>query len=83
MLFSITGLGATAPGGYPSMMYAPFPTVTNADQAGQFVAERIAAGSDYLKIISGTGVCGPRWTPEPSRRWSLPGAAAACSPSLT
>jgi hypothetical protein len=37
------------------MMYAPFPTLTAADQAGQFVAERIAAGSDYLKIISGTG----------------------------
>jgi imidazolonepropionase-like amidohydrolase len=37
------------------MMYAPFPTLTAADQAGQFVAERIAEGSDYLKIISGTG----------------------------
>jgi imidazolonepropionase-like amidohydrolase len=37
------------------MMYAPFPTLTAADQAGQFVADRIAAGSDYLKIISGTG----------------------------
>jgi len=50
-----SGVGATAPGGHPSMMYAPFPTLTAADQAGQFVAERIAAGSDYLKIISGTG----------------------------
>jgi imidazolonepropionase-like amidohydrolase len=49
------GIGATAPGGHPSVMYAPFPTLTAADQAGQFVAERIAAGSDYLKIISGTG----------------------------
>jgi hypothetical protein len=50
-----SGVGATAPGGHPSMMYAPFPTLTAADQAGQFVAERIAEGSDYLKIISGTG----------------------------
>ena len=24
------------------MMYAPFPTLTAADQAGQFVAERLA-----------------------------------------
>jgi hypothetical protein len=50
-----SGVGATAPGGHPSMMYAPFPTLTAADQAEQFVAERIAEGSDYLKIISGTG----------------------------
>jgi imidazolonepropionase-like amidohydrolase len=50
-----SGVGATAPGGHPSAMYAPFPTLTAADQAGQFVADRIAEGSDYLKIISGTG----------------------------
>jgi imidazolonepropionase-like amidohydrolase len=48
-----SGVGATAPGGHPSAMYAPFPTLTAADQAEQFVAERITAGSDYLKIISG------------------------------
>jgi imidazolonepropionase-like amidohydrolase len=48
-------IGATAPGGHPSMMYAPFPTLTAAGQARQFVAERISDGSDYLKIISGTG----------------------------
>jgi imidazolonepropionase-like amidohydrolase len=50
-----SGVGATVPGGHPSMMYAPFPTLTAADQAEQFVAERIAEGSDYLKIISGPG----------------------------
>jgi predicted amidohydrolase YtcJ len=77
-----SGVGATAPGGHPSMMYAPFPTLTAADQAGQFVAERIAEGSDYLKIISGTGGYGPRWTPEPSRHWSVPRTAAACSSSV-
>jgi len=37
-----SGVGATAPGGHPSLMYAPFPTLTAADQAEQFVAERIA-----------------------------------------
>lgn len=50
-----SGVGATAPGGHPSMIYAPFPTLTAADQAEQFVAGRIAAGSDYLKIFSGIG----------------------------
>ena len=59
-----SGVGATAPGGHPSMMYAPFPTLTAADQAGQFVAERIAAGSDYLKIISGIGGLWPSLDPE-------------------
>jgi imidazolonepropionase-like amidohydrolase len=50
-----SGIGATAPGGHPSLMYAPFPTLSAADQAEQFVAERIEEGSDYLKIISGVG----------------------------
>lgn len=59
-----SGVGATAPGGHPSMMYAPFPTLTAADQAEQFVAERIAAGSDYLKIISGPGGLWPCLDPE-------------------
>ncbi len=48
------GIGATAPGGHPSMMYAPFPTLTGPEQAEQFVADRVAEGSDYLKIFSGT-----------------------------
>ncbi|ALE07445.1 hypothetical protein AL755_21435 [Arthrobacter sp. ERGS1:01] len=49
------GVGATAPGGHPSAMYAPFPTLAAADQAEQFVADRIAEGSDFLKIFSGIG----------------------------
>jgi predicted amidohydrolase YtcJ len=57
-----SGVGATAPGGHPSMMYAPFPTLTAADQAEQFVAERIAAGSDSL-----SGAASARRTP-----WPLP-----------
>ena len=52
--------------------------VDRRDQAGQFVAED-AAGSDYLKIISGPD----RWTPKPSRHWSLPRTPAAWSSSLT
>jgi predicted amidohydrolase YtcJ len=35
-----SGVGATAPGGHPSMMYAPFPTLTAADQAVAAVRER-------------------------------------------
>ena len=55
------GIGATAPGGHPSMMYAPFPTLTGPEQAGQFVADRVAEGSDYLKIFGPSGTAGP-WT---------------------
>ncbi|WNV85531.1 amidohydrolase family protein [Umezawaea sp. Da 62-37] len=50
-----SGIGATAPGGHPSMMYAPFPTLTTAGEAERFVVERVAEGSDHLKIISGVG----------------------------
>lgn len=42
-----SGVGATVPGGHPSIMYAPFPTLTTADQAERFVAERIAEGSEH------------------------------------
>ena len=62
-----SGIGATAPDGHPSLMYAPFPTLTAADQAEQFVAGRIAAGSDYLKIISGVGGLWPSLGPETIR----------------
>ena len=57
------GIGATAPGGHPSMMYAPFPTLTGPGEAAGFVAARIAEGSDYLKVIYESG------TPE---SWSMP-----------
>jgi imidazolonepropionase-like amidohydrolase len=59
-----SGVGATAPGGHPSLMYAPFPTLTAADQAEQFVSERIAEGSDYLKMISGVGGLWPFLDPD-------------------
>lgn len=49
--FRSAGVGATAPGGHPSMMYGPFPTVTGPADAEGFVADRIADGSDYLKVF--------------------------------
>jgi len=50
-----SGVGATAPGGHPSAMYPAIPTLTAPGQAERFVADRIAEGSDYLKVISGIG----------------------------
>jgi predicted amidohydrolase YtcJ len=40
-----SSIGATAPGGHPSMMYAPFPTVTGPQDAAAFVADRLAEGA--------------------------------------
>jgi imidazolonepropionase-like amidohydrolase len=57
------GIGATAPGGHPSMMYAPFPTLTGPEQAEQFVADRIAEGSDYVKVFGPSGTGGPGTMP--------------------
>lgn len=57
------GIGATAPGGHPSMMYDPFPTLTGPEQAEQFVADRVAEGSDYLKIFGPSRAAGPRAVP--------------------
>jgi imidazolonepropionase-like amidohydrolase len=57
------GIGATAPGGHPSLMYAPFPTLTGPEQAERFVADRVAEGSDYLKIFGPSGATGPRARP--------------------
>jgi len=46
------GVGASAPGGHPSIMGGPaFPTITSAAQAAAFVDARIAEGSDYIKLI--------------------------------
>ncbi len=50
------GTGATAPGGHPWWLveqgaYPPFPTVRGPQDAETFVAERLAEGSDYLKVI--------------------------------
>lgn len=51
--------GATAPGGHPSMMYAPMPDVAGPDDAAEFVHARIADGADFLKIIADVPDDGP------------------------
>ncbi|KOV90199.1 amidohydrolase family protein [Nocardia sp. NRRL S-836] len=48
-----SGIGATAPGGHPSIMYAPFPAVTGPGDAERFVADRVAEGADHLKVFAG------------------------------
>jgi imidazolonepropionase-like amidohydrolase len=50
------GTGATTPGGYPWSLvergvYPPFPTLSRPEEAAGFVRERVAEGSDYLKVI--------------------------------
>lgn len=49
-LFS-AGTLATAPGGHGTQFGLTIPTLTGPDEAEAFVADRIAAGSDYIKII--------------------------------
>jgi imidazolonepropionase-like amidohydrolase len=51
------GTGATAPGGHPSQFtelgwFPPFPTVSSPAQAEPWVRDRIAEGSDYIKIFA-------------------------------
>lgn len=63
-----SGTLATAPGGHPSQLMAalgdaaafgdavgPFPTVAGAGDAEAFVAQRLADGVDYLKIVIDDG----------------------------
>jgi imidazolonepropionase-like amidohydrolase len=54
-----SSVGATAPGGHPSLMYAPFPTVTGPQDAERFVADRIAEGAAHLKVLYDDGTGGP------------------------
>ncbi|QYN18890.1 amidohydrolase family protein [Amycolatopsis sp. DSM 110486] len=53
-----SGIGATAPGGHPSMMYAPFPYVTGPQDAEAFVAERLAEGAHHVKVFYDDGANG-------------------------
>lgn len=68
------GIGATAPGGHPSMMYDPFPTLTGPEQAERFVADRVADGSDYVKVFGPSGAAGP---------WAKPSLDPATLTALT
>ncbi|WP_245617449.1 amidohydrolase family protein [Amycolatopsis taiwanensis] len=53
-----SSVGATAPGGHPSMMYAPFPYVTGPQDAKAFVADRLAEGAHHLKVLYDDGAGG-------------------------
>jgi imidazolonepropionase-like amidohydrolase len=53
--FRTSSIGATAPGGHPTIAYPPFPYVTGPEDAKQFVADRIAEGADHLKLIYDDG----------------------------
>jgi imidazolonepropionase-like amidohydrolase len=51
------GTGATVPGGHPSQFvelgwFPPFPTLSSAEQADDWVRDRVAEGSDYIKIFA-------------------------------
>jgi len=45
------GILATAPGGHGTQFGVQVPTLTRADQADNWVAARIAEGSDFIKIV--------------------------------
>jgi len=49
--FYFAGAAATAPGGHGTQYGFPTPTLTKVEEAQGFVADRIAAGASYLKII--------------------------------
>ncbi|WP_299053535.1 amidohydrolase family protein [uncultured Nocardioides sp.] len=46
-----SGVGATAPGGHPTLAYGPFPTVAGPADADAFVAARVAEGAHHLKVL--------------------------------
>lgn len=54
-----SGVGATAPGGHPSMMYAPFPYVTGPGDAEGFVDDRLGEGAAFLKVLYDAEGVGP------------------------
>lgn len=53
--FVTSSIGATAPGGHPTMAYSPFPYVTGPGDAEPFVAGRVAEGATHLKVIYDDG----------------------------
>ncbi|MCH1867936.1 amidohydrolase family protein [Nocardioides sp. CFH 31398] len=46
-----SSVGATAPGGHPTLAYGPFPTVTGPGDAEAFVDARVAEGAHHLKVL--------------------------------
>ncbi len=49
------GTLATAPGGHGTQFGVAVPTLTSAEQAGDWVAGRLEEGSDYIKIVCEDG----------------------------
>jgi imidazolonepropionase-like amidohydrolase len=49
--FRSSGILATVPGGHGTEYGLAIPTVTGPDAAASFVADRVADGADYLKIV--------------------------------
>src|SRR5438045_8755398 len=49
------GFLVTAPGGHGTEYGMPIPTLSSADSAQAFVDERLAEGSDYIKIVYDNG----------------------------
>tara|TARA_B100001765_G_scaffold50891_1_gene29756 strand:+ start:7317 stop:9080 length:1764 start_codon:yes stop_codon:yes gene_type:complete len=45
------GILATAPGGHGTQFGIAIPTLTRPDEAAEWVAARVAEGSDYIKIV--------------------------------
>ena len=50
------GICATAPGGHGTEYNVPIPTLSKPEQAQSFVDDRLAEGSDYLKVIYTRGI---------------------------
>lgn len=53
--FVTSSIGATAPGGHPTMAYSPFPYVTGPGDAKSFVSDRVAEGATHVKVIYDDG----------------------------
>lgn len=72
-----SGILATAPGGHGTEYGWKIPTLTNAAQAQAFVDDRIAEGSDYIKIILEDGSTYGMKTPTLDRSTAAALVAAA------
>jgi imidazolonepropionase-like amidohydrolase len=61
------GVGATAPGGHPTELGGVIPTISCSCDADTFVQQRIAEGSDFIKIIlEDARQFGPKAKPMPT-----------------
>jgi len=56
------GTLVTSPGGHGAQFGEQIPTITAPDEAPAFVADRIAEGSDYIKIVYDAYGADPDWT---------------------